>query len=455
MATTLSPWAAPDGSDPVVNGNSSGAYLWEMDSFRKFVAQLASGPDGVDAKPLSRAEWESLWASAQGAENEKQVVSRVLFEAYRLRRPPAIEVLNPSTSMDSPSVELPFTGTAGDEPYGDLAAIPLDFAAATLPMAPGRLEPTAANSHFSSEDTITLPRVEGRPTTPSPWFGVNEPDGGDELPSTDQVRRGGSHARARRIKLDDRRRERWLSVASWVRNIGAILILFAAWQLWGTAITQHRSQDVLKKQFEARVHEVKPSSGFTLAPATANIPDPPQGTVMAQLTIPKIGLSEYVVSGTAANDLALGPGHYLHTAQPGQAGNVAIAGHRTTHGAPFNRLAQLAPGDPIYLTTLSGQHLTYIVAETPYPVSPSNVSVLNNFGDNRLTLTTCNPEYSAVQRLIVVAAYKPPGAATAPAISKSSGTPYKLGPAATSGWDVETHSIGCHRNGSGPRTGIR
>ena len=99
---------------------------------------------------------------------------------------------------------------------------------------------------------------------------------------------------------------------------------------------------------------------------------------------------------------------------PGQAGNVAIAGHRTTHGAPFNRLAELAIGDPIYLTTSSGQQLTYIVSAVPVPVSPRDVSVLNNFGDNRVTLTTCNPEYSAVQRLIVVAAYLPPGAATLP-----------------------------------------
>ena len=129
---------------------------------------------------------------------------------------------------------------------------------------------------------------------------------------------------------------------------------------------------------------------------------------MAELQIPAIGLDQYVVSGTSTADLSKGPGHYVGSAMPGQAGNVAIAGHRTTHGAPFNRLGQLAPatnsrpGDRIILTTLSGQRLTYVVTGTPQAVSPSDVKVLNYFGDNRITLTTCTPEFSAAQRLIVV-----------------------------------------------------
>jgi LPXTG-site transpeptidase (sortase) family protein len=157
---------------------------------------------------------------------------------------------------------------------------------------------------------------------------------------------------------------------------------------------------------------------------------------MAHLQIPKIGLDEFVVSGTNEADLSKGPGHYLGTAMPGQAGNVAIAGHRTTHGAPFNRLAELAVGDPIELTTSGGKQLTYIVSAVPVAVSPKDVTVLNNFGDNRLTLTTCNPEYSAVQRLIVVAAYLPPGAKQPAPMGRGSGTPYALAPAATVGWNT-------------------
>ena len=235
------------------------------------------------------------------------------------------------------------------------------------------------------------------------------------------------------------RHERLLTIASWIRNIGVIILLFVAWQLWGTAITQHHDQSALQKQFAAKVHHVrvKPPPGFTLVPASTRIADPPQGTVMAQLQIPKISLNQYVVSGTDTDDLDKGPGHYLGTAMPGQAGNVVIAGHRTTHGAPFNRLAELAVGDPIYLTTTTGQRLTYIVSATPFPVSPYDVTVLNNFGDDRLTLTTCNPEFSARQRLIVVAAYQPPGAPHPTAIAKGTGSPYRLGPAVTSGWDMK------------------
>jgi len=238
--------------------------------------------------------------------------------------------------------------------------------------------------------------------------------------------------------LDERRRERLLTVASWVRNIGLIILLFVAWQLWGTAISQHHSQVDLKRQFQAKVANAapKPGAAFSLAPAAMNIAGPPDGSVMAQLQIPKLGLTEYVVAGTDESDLAKGPGHYLGTAMPGQAGNVAIAGHRTTHGAPFNRLAELAIGDPIYLTTLSGQRLTYVVSATPVPVSPTDVSVLNNYGDDRLTLTTCNPEFSARQRLIVVAAYLPPGSSHPSPIVKDFGRPYKLASAVSGGWNM-------------------
>ncbi len=248
--------------------------------------------------------------------------------------------------------------------------------------------------------------------------------------------RSGRRQRSETVALDDRQREKWLTVSSWVRNIGIITLLFVGWQLWGTAIAQHHSQSVLKSEFEvkARPSIDLPESRSTLIPATTHIPDPPQGSVMAHLQIPHIGLNEYVVSGTDTADLALGPGHYLGTAMPGQAGNVAIAGHRTTHGAPFNRLGELAPGDAIYLTTLSGQRLMYVVAEPPFAVSPSDVTVLNYFGDNRLTLTTCNPEFSSAQRLIVVAAYQPPGATHPAPIAKGQGRPYLLAPSQTSGW---------------------
>src|ERR1700683_3589460 len=139
----------------------------------------------------------------------------------------------------------------------------------------------------------------------------------------------------------NRRRQRAISFWTWVMSIGALLIAFALWQLYGTAIAESHSQDSLAQQFNAEVHANHGGAkGLTLLPATAQLPAPPEGSVMALIQIPKIAVDKYVVYGTNTDDLSKGPGHYTGTALPGQYGNVAIAGHRTTHGAPFNRLAE-------------------------------------------------------------------------------------------------------------------
>jgi sortase A len=227
-----------------------------------------------------------------------------------------------------------------------------------------------------------------------------------------------------------RRHRRLLTASTWVMCIGALIILFGAWQLWGTAIEQAHSQNDLASQWAAKVHHARPT--FTLAGATTNVPVPPEGNVLALLQIPAIGLSQFVVEGTGTDDLAKGPGHYGGTAAPGQSGNVAIAGHRTTHGAPFYNISALKPGDVIYLTDLASQKLTYVVAFPPFPVDPSNVSVLNYFGDNRLTLTSCNPPYSAAQRLIVVAGFK----GNSLHHTLDAGRPYNVALSGEAGWNT-------------------
>ncbi len=210
--------------------------------------------------------------------------------------------------------------------------------------------------------------------------------------------------RSATVRLQSSRAHVAYRAFGWVRNIGLIVILFAIWQLWGTTIAEHQAQSTLKTEFEAKVHsDTTSSQPASLIPASTRVTPPPSGTVVGQLRIPAIGVSQFVVEGTAEQDLAKGPGHYTGTAEPGQAGNVAIAGHRTTYGAPFYHLNDVVPGDAIYLTTDSGEQLTYVVARPPVAVSPKDVSVINYFGDNRLTLTTCNPVFSASQRLVLVA----------------------------------------------------
>src|SRR3546814_12473628 len=71
----------------------------------------------------------------------------------------------------------------------------------------------------------------------------------------------------------------------------------------------------------------------------------PEGTAIAHIRIPKIGVDETIIEGVSLADLKHGPGHFPETPLPGQEGNSAIAVHRTTYGAPFNRIAQLDPGD--------------------------------------------------------------------------------------------------------------
>ena len=226
-------------------------------------------------------------------------------------------------------------------------------------------------------------------------------------------------AKVRRL----RRLRRLFTAFGWMRNIGVILLLFAAWQLWGTSIQQAHAQRTLKTQFLEHVdHKTVIPAAPDLVSANATLPAPRDGSVVAHLQIPAIGVDQYVVQGTDEGDLAEGPGHYIGTSMPGQAGNVGIAGHRTTYGAPFNELGQLKVSDKIILTTDSGEALTYVVSQPPVAVSPNDVAVLNTSNDDRVTLTTCNPKYSSSQRLIVVGLLSAPAPMTTTSVTRTAVT---------------------------------
>jgi sortase A len=187
---------------------------------------------------------------------------------------------------------------------------------------------------------------------------------------------------------------------------GVLILIFVAYQLWGTGFYTARQQGDLKAEFRTRAGTKPPTSGSTSTTnTTVALPPTPRGEPVAIIRIPKIGAEHAVVEGVTLADLRKGPGHYPGTPLPGEAGNAAVAGHRTTYGAPFNRLDELAPGDPIEITTVRGSY-TYKVSESKV-VLPSQVEVLAPTPDARLTLTTCNPKYSAKQRLVVVAALAP------------------------------------------------
>jgi sortase A len=141
----------------------------------------------------------------------------------------------------------------------------------------------------------------------------------------------------------------------------------------------------------------------TVGALAVPLPVPPPGGALDHMVIPAIGVDRYVVEGVGEADLQMGPGHYPGTPLPGQAGNVGIAGHRTTFGAPFFRLNELVRGDYIYLTDTSGKTWVYSVVRQ-WVVAPSDVAVLDATRKPELTLTTCNPRFEATTRLIVRAA---------------------------------------------------
>jgi sortase A len=234
------------------------------------------------------------------------------------------------------------------------------------------------------------------------------------------------------------RRRTAITVFTWMQNIGVIVLLFVGWQLFGTAVAQHHAQSQLRTQFQATLHAHHVSHSSTpvsLIPASTAMVQPSEGSGIARLQIPLLGVDQIVVAGTSTGDLSKGPGHYTGTAMPGQEGNVAIAGHRTTDGAPFNQLGRLRTGDRIILTTTSGDSLTYRVAAAPVAVSPGDVAVLNNFGDNRITLTTCTPEFSASQRLIVVGQFQKGFVGVPQPAAKTQQTIYHVIDSATASWD--------------------
>jgi len=143
-----------------------------------------------------------------------------------------------------------------------------------------------------------------------------------------------------------------------------------------------------------------------------------QGAALTRIALPDIDIETLVVEGTSAAALRAGAGHYPNTPLPGQVGNVAIAGHRTTYGRPFNRIDELKVGQDIWLSTPIGD-FRYVIIDPPTDgdcvreekharagfaaciTHPRDWSVVNQSNRSLLTLTSCHPKGSAAERIIV------------------------------------------------------
>jgi sortase A len=129
--------------------------------------------------------------------------------------------------------------------------------------------------------------------------------------------------------------------------------------------------------------------------------DAVDGTPFGRIEIPEIGLDTVVVNGTDPGDLRKGPGHYPDTTFPGLGGTVAIAGHRTTYGAPFRKIDQLTGGEEIVVEMPYGRFVYRV--EKQQIVKPDALWIKRDVGYERLVLSACHPEYSAAERIIVFA----------------------------------------------------
>ncbi|MEY4173699.1 MAG: hypothetical protein RI900_864 [Actinomycetota bacterium] len=256
-------------------------------------------------------------------------------------------------------------------------------------------------------------------------------------------------SRSRRVPFFDRPRPprdwRWVvgNIGRMFITVGLLMFAFVGYQLWGTGIKTAQAQDDLEQQF---IELLEGASTSTTVPDTTvpgdivtstTVPTAPStpielGAPVARLRIERIGLDYTVVEGVRVPDLQRGPGHFPETPLPGQYGNAAIAGHRTTYGAPFGDLDRVVPGDIIEVGTLAGTYNYRVTGSVVVsPAAYGAVIPTIDFSKATLTLSTCTPKYSARQRLIVQAEIVPETSATLvrPAIlGPSTGAPVSVAP---------------------------
>jgi len=207
---------------------------------------------------------------------------------------------------------------------------------------------------------------------------------------------------------------------------GVFVFLFLGWQLWLNDIIVGNEQNTEAQEFSRELRGDAPAP--TVAPKPSDAPTEPEDfgepvvaakpdsrAKFANLYIPRFG-ADYVrtIAEDAYSDSVLqtGIGHYDESQMPGEIGNFAVAAHRTTWGAPFNRIADLRVGDRIYVETADGWY-TYVYRSSEY-VRPRGIEVLEPVPQlpdavptqRLITLTSCNPMLSAAERIIAYGVYE-------------------------------------------------
>ncbi|MGW7044429.1 class E sortase [Streptomyces avermitilis] len=197
-------------------------------------------------------------------------------------------------------------------------------------------------------------------------------------------------------------------------TLGTLIVLFVVYVLFWTGVKADSAMghqvDVLQEQWSKGT--VRPTAAPGASARTS--PEKPApytyGKPFAVMYIPRLGFTwnKPVLEGTGTEVLKKGLGHYANTAQLGQEGNFAVAGHRRTYGDPFKDFPKLRHGDEVVLTD-GTTWFTYVIDTGPYKTVPTDVEVIDpvprKSGYERegryLTLTTCEPEWGHSHRLIV------------------------------------------------------
>jgi sortase A len=133
------------------------------------------------------------------------------------------------------------------------------------------------------------------------------------------------------------------------------------------------------------------------------------GDAFAIVRIPRFGkaFARPLYEGTTRDVLQRGIGHYEDNAMPGEVGNFAMAGHRTTYGKPFNRIAELRPDDVVLVETKDTWYVYRVTSHEIVPPTQTSVvlPVPNKPGVEAkvatLTMTSCHPEFSSRERFVV------------------------------------------------------
>ncbi|MET4051932.1 sortase A [Frigoribacterium sp. PvP054] len=228
---------------------------------------------------------------------------------------------------------------------------------------------------------------------------------------------GGDAPRARRTSRRPRPRASFVSVlGELLITAGVLVLLFIGWQQWfnDLVVADEYKGDAaqLSQQFAQSATEAPaPDAEGSYGEPPAGTP-PAEAEKFANFYVPRFG-ADYAVpiaggTSTVRTLNKIGIGHYDETQMPGQVGNFGIAAHRTTYGAPFNKIADLREGDKMYVQTQDGwftysfRNLQYVPATQvsvlqPVPDAP-DVSAAS--GDRLITLTSCNPMFTAQERIV-------------------------------------------------------